>query len=91
MQPVGLTTKRRSRLYAADHPGELMLVHQCVECSRLSINRLAADDALEALLEVFERSLRPGRLLKAQLSREKIQLLRDSDLPLVRTQLVGRA
>jgi hypothetical protein len=57
MQPVGLTFKQVRKKYASGQPGELMLVHQCTACGALSINRVAADDAVPLLWEVFEASL----------------------------------
>src|SRR5512139_2755149 len=44
MRPVGLTLKRSRDKYGGQAAGELMLVHQCSECGKLSINRIAADD-----------------------------------------------
>ena len=33
-----------------------MLIHECVECQSLSINRIAADDDSESILTVFQDS-----------------------------------
>lgn len=37
--------------------GELMLVHECRGCDKLSINRIARDDYEDEILNVFEQSL----------------------------------
>jgi DNA-directed RNA polymerase subunit RPC12/RpoP len=62
MEPVGLTFKRRNKKYRAGG-GELMLVHHCTGCGALSINRIAADDLGEVVLDAFERSMMlPGQV-----------------------------
>jgi hypothetical protein len=57
MKPIGLTLKRSRNKYQVDSRGELMLVHACVECDTVSINRIAADDDTETILSVFQSSL----------------------------------
>jgi hypothetical protein len=57
MKPVGLTMKHGRNKYRPDRRGELMLVHQCIECSALSINRIAADDDPSTILAIFQGSL----------------------------------
>jgi hypothetical protein len=57
MQPVGLVVKMIRKKYAPANGGELMLVHLCRECGKVSINRLAADDDPEKVLEIFETRL----------------------------------
>jgi hypothetical protein len=58
MKPVGLTMKMGGNKYRLDQRGELMLVHQCMDCGVLSINRVAADDVSSTIYSVFEESLR---------------------------------
>jgi hypothetical protein len=55
MQPIGLALKQTYKKYALTQPGELMLIHQCSDCAKLSINRIAADDDIETILAVFEQ------------------------------------
>src|SRR5262245_27702571 len=57
MKPVGLTMKKGRNKYASSPRGELMLVHVCVECGSVSINRIAGDDDPDSILEVFYGSL----------------------------------
>ena len=61
MQPVGLTFKQIRKKYGAAH-GELMLVHRCTECGKLSINRIAADDDSETMLVIYQHSLHLDRV-----------------------------
>jgi hypothetical protein len=90
MEPVALTVKATRKKYGPGH-GELMLVHVCTGCGKLSINRIAADDAPEVLLAVFEGSFRPDAGLRARLEMDGIRLLGEADRELVRTQLFGRS
>jgi hypothetical protein len=43
--------------YRLDKRGELMLVHECIECGAVSINRIAADDDPSSIMEIFEGSI----------------------------------
>ena len=83
MKPVGLTLKRVRNKYGRPL-GELMLVHRCVECGKLSINRVAADDDDDAMLELIEQTS------LAELEAAGIQPLTATDLARVREQLFGR-
>jgi DNA-directed RNA polymerase subunit RPC12/RpoP len=74
MRPIGLTLKRSRNKYARERDGEVMLIHQCAECGKLSINRIAADDNEALILQTLEES--PGstrhcwlRLRRARSSR----------------------
>jgi hypothetical protein len=57
MRPVGVAFKQQHKRYASAQPGELMLVHRCVECGAVSLNRTAADDNPAGLWDVFAASL----------------------------------
>jgi len=89
MRPVALTLKKTAKRYAAENKGEIMLVHQCEGCGKLSINRIAADDSTQVLMDVFERSssMRMQELLFEQ---DDIHILTQNDRPVLQTQLIGR-
>jgi hypothetical protein len=89
MQPIGLTIKRSQDKYGKTRLGELMVVHQCKECGKLSINRIAADDLVERLTEIFYASIRLERSLKDQLCANAIHLLEEDEWRLVVTRLHG--
>jgi DNA-directed RNA polymerase subunit RPC12/RpoP len=91
MRPLGLTFKRAHKKYNQLGFGELMLVHMCTECSKVSLNRIAADDDVDCLLETFERSLGLDRLTRLSLGRSVIQLLDLVDEGLVRLALFGQS
>lgn len=89
MQPVGLTVKRNRNKYVGLASGELMLIHRCAECGKLSINRIAADDVLQSLMEVFYRSFEVDATLRQQLVTDEIHMLHMADLEMVLCQLQG--
>jgi len=57
MKPIGLTMKKSRNKYRLESRGELMLIHECSECGTLSINRIAADDDPDSVMEIFYASL----------------------------------
>lgn len=89
MQPVGLTTKQSPNKYARDRDGEIMIIHQCIRCEKLVINRIAADDSPNDLLALFERSCEASALFLADLTSTGIVLLTDHDRELVQRRLFG--
>jgi hypothetical protein len=90
MRPVALTLKKTAKRYAAENKGEIMLVHQCEGCGRISINRIAADDSAEVLMEVFDRSSRMS-LHEFLFEQDEIHVLSTDDRPVLQTQLLGRS
>ena len=90
MRPIALTLKKTAKKYSSAWQGELMLVHICDECGKPSINRIAADDDIAALLEVLGRSGGLGKSTKSTLTQSGIAILEAGDLAAVREQLYGR-
>ncbi len=91
MQPIGLTLKRAGKKYGNPVQGELMLVHRCVECEKVSINRIAADDNNRTVMEIFECSLDLDGQTRARIAKGGVQMLGPSDLAVVRARLFGRS
>ena len=89
MVPVGLTLKRRKDKFSQYSHGELMLVHHCRGCKGLSINRIAADDDPEMVMQVFETRFKNQNQLDEGYRRSGIHLLKNVDRPLVQTGLFG--
>jgi len=88
MHPIALTAKRSRNKYSRG-PGELMLVHLCTGCGDISINRIAADDDANTLLEIFDTSTAlPSKTHRLLLDSE-IEILSIESLPAVRLQLFG--
>jgi hypothetical protein len=90
MRSVGLTLKRSRNKYASAAGCELMLVHLYIDCERISINRIAADDVPEAIIEVFEASLTEPVWLRRQVLANEINLLGDESFDIVYHQLYGQ-
>jgi hypothetical protein len=89
MEPVGLAFKRRKKRYRVDSGGELMLVHHCTGCGALSINRIAADDLGEVVLEVYERSLERPAPAQGGIRGAAIEMLGPGSRKSVHRQLFG--
>jgi hypothetical protein len=88
MRPIGLTMKRSKNKYQSGPCGELMLVHACVGCDDISINRIAADDDLETLLGIFRSSLDPDH--HDLYNQHDIEILGAKDAETVFIQLHGQ-
>lgn len=91
MQPVGLTIKRSYKKYASATGGEIMLVHWCSGCEKISINRIAADDISVVILEVFQISLAIPAQIRENIHLNGINLLAESNIDLIHQQLFGQA
>ncbi|MGZ9224101.1 MAG: RNHCP domain-containing protein [Anaerolineales bacterium] len=90
MKPMGLTMKKGRNKYQREARGELMLIHGCIECKTLSINRIAADDDAETVISVFQESLTHGHELHTICMQSGIVPLNAEDREIVYTQLYGR-
>jgi len=90
MRPIGLALKKRRKKYNPENSGELMLIHQCEECGKLSINRIAADDMSEILYEVFRASSTEIEGNSLQLEQNSsIQPLEEKDSKVLQERLFG--
>ncbi len=89
MEPIGLTVKQRGDKYGNGCNGELMLIHRCRECGKLSINRIAADDLSDRLMAIFHASAGMDTLTRDKLEECGIWLLQRPDHKLVTIQLYG--
>ena len=87
MKPIGLTMKMGRNKYRLDKRGELMLVHQCIECGTLSINRVAADDDSSTILSIFRES--SSSEIRGRCEAFGIRMLHDHDMDAVCKQLYG--
>ncbi|HET9946910.1 MAG TPA: RNHCP domain-containing protein [Patescibacteria group bacterium] len=85
MKPIGLTFKKEGK-----RNGELMLVHECPKCGKISINRIAADDEVEKIQKLFEESLSVPSVVREKLQESGIELLSQEDRDEFYTQLFGK-
>jgi len=86
MVPIGLTFKKDSPL--EEKEGELMLIHRCSNCGKISINRIAGDDFQDEILEIFKRS-KGDEELRKKLEAQNIKLLGSQDETEIKAQLFG--
>ncbi len=89
MEPVGLTVKHTLKRYQAEKQGELMLIHRCAACGKLSINRIAGDDNTLLLNDLFLGSQRMPPQSAERLAAQGILPLGARDVTLVQSQLFG--
>jgi hypothetical protein len=91
MRPIGLTMKKSRNKYRPEARGELMLIHECLECRALSINRIAADDDPESILTVFDDSLLHGYQMHMYCEQQGIAILGADEFEILHLQLFGQA
>ena len=91
MKPIGLTLKRTRKKYGMAQYGELMLIHQCEDCGKLSVNRIAADDDASLLFEIYTTALSMDSQNKGELEASDIYALGEKEGEIVRAQLFGKS
>jgi hypothetical protein len=89
MQPIGLTIKQTNKRYG-DNQGELMLVHHCTGCGKISINRVAGDDDTPMLYRLYGESILLCQEMREELAQGGIRLAGASEEVLVMIQLFGK-
>jgi len=92
MKPVGLTFKHegKDKFTGQERQGELMVVHCCLNCGKISLNRIAGDDEPEAILKIFKKSLKVSPAFRQELEKQGIKLAGKKDEEEIRTQLFGK-
>jgi hypothetical protein len=85
MEPIGLTFKHEG----FNKIGEIMLIHLCSVCSKISINRIARDDPEDSILQIFSQSFGLSEDIKQRLDKENIYLITDVDQQELHIQLFG--
>ncbi len=88
MPAVALTFKRTNKKYRPSL-GELMLVHVCQECGKVSANRIAADDDPDKLWQIFESSATMDQGLRLMIESAGVCPVEVNDRQLVQSQLFG--
>lgn len=89
MQAIGLSWKSSRNKYGTAN-GELMIVHLCNECNAVSINRIAADDNLDKLVNLFEETIRMEISRKEKLCKNGILMLEYYHHPEFKQCLFGK-
>lgn len=89
MAPIGLTLKHTPKKYGRAIEGELMLIHQCLGCHKISINRIAGDDDPHMLYQVFCDSEGMSSDVLELLKKQAIIPLDSGNRTIVFSQLFG--
>jgi hypothetical protein len=89
MRPVGLTLKQVHKKYTYTDQGELMIIHHCQGCDRISINRIATDDDPDRILAILDASLELAEITRQKCKQQGIVTLDDSQRWVVLTRLFG--
>jgi len=89
MEPIGLTFKATRKKYNLENHGELMVIHRCTGCGKISINRIAADDSAGALSELYRCSCELTAEIISDLRHSGIEPLGPADLTEAFSQLFG--
>ncbi|EKD53248.1 MAG: hypothetical protein ACD_61C00094G0005 [uncultured bacterium] len=80
MKPIGLTLKR---------DGEPMIVHLCLNCGKVSCNRIAGDDNSYSIVQLMNAPIKPDTDLIAKLCSSNIDLISQEEKSLVLTAIYG--
>jgi len=71
MMPIGLMFKNlRENPFTNRVNGELMVVHACLGCSKISANRIAGDDNSYQILQLLDNSKRLSSNFVSQLAKK---------------------
>ncbi len=85
MKPIALTFKNEGLdKYGKKKQGEIMIVHKCEKCGKISINRIAGDDSAEEILKILNKK----DSLTADIPKD-ISILTKNDENEVKRQLLG--
>lgn len=90
MKPVGLCFKNfEQNPYTGGLTGELMIVHLCLNCYRISSNRVAGDDNPYQVATLLEEPVKLEKEMINLLVKQGIKLLGQEDKQEVLTVLFG--
>jgi len=89
MKPIGLTFKHEGTdKYGKVKQGELMIVHICMNCGKININRIAGDDNEHTVLTLLNISQIPAETF-SKIQLQGIKVLNKQDTEEVQRQLFG--
>lgn len=80
MQPISLVFKNlRVNSFTGRDNGELMIVHKCMSCGRISPNRIAGDDDEYQILLTLKESINLNKEMTIQLKNLGLKLITASN------------
>jgi len=87
MEPIGLTEKDEGcDKYGRERTGELMIIHRCQKCAKISINRIAGDDNPDSIIYLASKQ----DFARAKFPDSRIKILGANDLNKIEIQLYGK-
>lgn len=90
MSPIGLTFKKEGKdKYGNPRQGELMIIHFCQKCEKISINRIAGDDNPDSIIEVFKKSQLLDSFKLEKIKENNIDLLNKKNEKEILRQIFG--
>lgn len=90
MKPIGLTIKKpRVDKYGVEVKGEVMIIHECTKCEKISINRILGEDSQTEIMNVFEKGMAMDKEKKNRLKKIDIVVLSEEDREEVKKQIFG--
>lgn len=91
MKPIGLTFKHSAvNPFTGRSNGDLMVIHMCTNCGKISCNRISGDDNEYVILSVFDESIFLDEAMSSRLKRNGISILTKDDKDDVKVALFGR-
>lgn len=88
MRPIGLTLKEEGvDKYGNKKQGDVMIIHKCEKCGKISINRIAADDDDEEIIELLKNEIETET--KKELESSSIIPLKQIDQEIIKKALFG--
>jgi DNA-directed RNA polymerase subunit RPC12/RpoP len=92
MEPIGLAFKKgKINKYGPSKSGEILLIHRCTKCGKISLNHLAADDNEDEVMKVFQKSLLMNETERKELEKQGIRVAQLDDEKEISTQLFGKS
>jgi DNA-directed RNA polymerase subunit RPC12/RpoP len=92
MMPIGITLKHegKDKYTGKEKYGDVMLIHACTGCDKININRIAADDDIEVIKQIFETSFQLDAKMKEEIFKEGIELFGEEKRSLIFERLLGK-
>lgn len=91
MKPIGLSVKNpRTDKWGGEVKGEVMLIHECTMCGKVSINRILSEDDQDEIMKIFESGVNMDHDKKEKLRVNGISVLGEKDREEVNKQIFGK-
>jgi hypothetical protein len=88
MEPVTLSFKpSKKNKYGPEKKGEILLVHLCQTCQQIRLNRIAADDDTNKIINITQNPI--TKKIQTLLEKNQITPIKTTDIPEIQKQLFG--